>query len=64
MLKVEKLEVNYGVIRAIRGIALEIKENSIVTLIGSNGAGKTSTLNALVNIIKKTGSSEICRQRY
>jgi branched-chain amino acid transport system ATP-binding protein len=55
MLKVEKLEVNYGVIRAIRGIALEIKENSIVTLIGSNGAGKTSTLNALVNIIKKRG---------
>ncbi len=55
MLKVKDLKVNYGVIRAIRGIDLEIKPNSIVTLIGSNGAGKTSTLNAIVNIVKKKG---------
>ncbi len=55
MLKVENLEVNYGVIRAVRGIDLEVKPNTIVTLIGANGAGKTSTLNAIVNIVKKKG---------
>jgi branched-chain amino acid transport system ATP-binding protein len=58
MLSVKNLEVNYGVIRAIRGVDLEIKKNTIVTLIGSNGAGKTSTLNAVVNIVKKRGSIE------
>jgi branched-chain amino acid transport system ATP-binding protein len=58
MLKIEDLRVNYGVIRAIRGINIDVKQNSIVTLIGSNGAGKTSTLNAIVNIIKKSGKVE------
>lgn len=56
MLKVENLEVKYGVISAVRGIDMFIKENTIVTLIGANGAGKTSTLNALVNSIKKKGT--------
>ncbi len=55
MLKVNNLEVYYGVIAAVRGINFEVKEGSIVTLIGSNGAGKTSTLNAIVNSIKKKG---------
>jgi len=55
MLKVENLEVKYGVISAVRGIDMHIQEKSIVTLIGANGAGKTSTLNALVNSIKKKG---------
>jgi len=55
MLKVEDLEVYYGVIAAVRGIDLQVEKNNIVTLIGANGAGKTSTLNALVNSIKKKG---------
>jgi len=55
MLKVENLEVYYGVIAAVRGIDLHVEQNNIVTLIGANGAGKTSTLNALVNSIKKKG---------
>jgi len=55
MLNVENLEVYYGVIAAVRGIDIEVKQNNIVTLIGANGAGKTSTLNALVNSIKKKG---------
>jgi len=55
MLKVENLEVYYGVIAAVRGIDMHIAQNTIVTLIGANGAGKTSTLNALVNSIKKKG---------
>ena len=53
MLKVKNLEVKYGVIEAVRGISFEIKEGQIVTLIGSNGAGKTSTLNGIMNLIKK-----------
>ena len=55
MLKVENLEVYYGVIAAVRGIDIHVQKNHIVTLIGANGAGKTSTLNALVNSIKKKG---------
>ncbi len=55
MLKVKNLEVYYGVIAAVRGIDFNVKEGQIVTLIGSNGAGKTSTLNAIVNSIKKKG---------
>lgn len=58
MFKVEKLVVNYGVIQAVRGINLEIKEGQIVSLIGSNGAGKTSTLNAIMNLIPKKGKVE------
>ena len=58
MLKVKNLEVKYGVIEAVRGISFEIKEGQIVTLIGSNGAGKTSTLNGIMNLIKKSGEVE------
>ncbi len=55
MLKVKNLEVYYGVIAAVRNISFSVKEGQIVTLIGSNGAGKTSTLNAIVNSVKKKG---------
>ncbi|MEI7562069.1 MAG: ATP-binding cassette domain-containing protein, partial [Actinomycetes bacterium] len=40
MLKIENLEVTYGNIKAIKGISLEVNQGEIVTLIGSNGAGK------------------------
>ncbi len=55
MLKIKKLEVYYGVIAAVRGIDINVEKGSIVTLIGANGAGKTSTLNAIVNSIRKKG---------
>jgi len=55
MLKIENLKVDYGVISAVRGINLNVKAGNIVTLIGANGAGKTSTLNAIVNSVKKSG---------
>ncbi|NPA28406.1 MAG: ABC transporter ATP-binding protein [Epsilonproteobacteria bacterium] len=58
MLKVKNLVVKYGVINAVRGIDLEVKKGEIVTLIGANGAGKTSTLNAIVNLVKKSGYVE------
>ncbi|MEG2307221.1 MAG: ATP-binding cassette domain-containing protein, partial [Erysipelotrichaceae bacterium] len=57
MLKIEQLEVNYGVIAAIKGIDLEVNEGEIVTLIGANGAGKTSILKAISGLEKiKSGN--------
>ncbi len=55
MLKVKNLEVYYGVIAAVRGINFEVKEGEIISLIGANGAGKTSTLEALLNSVKRKG---------
>ena len=57
MLKLENLEVSYGNIKAIKGISLEVNQGEIVTLIGSNGAGKSTTLRAISGILKpKSGS--------
>lgn len=53
MLTVDNLHVSYGGIKAIRGININIEENKIVTLIGANGAGKSSTLRAIMNLVKK-----------
>jgi branched-chain amino acid transport system ATP-binding protein len=53
MLKVENLSVHYGAIRALRGISFEVAPGEIITLIGANGAGKSTTLHAVSNIIKK-----------
>ncbi|MDB6068872.1 MAG: transporter ATP-binding protein [Verrucomicrobiales bacterium] len=52
MLDVRNLEVAYGSIRALHGVSLHVPEKSIVTLIGANGAGKSSTLRALSGLIK------------
>ena len=55
MLKVKNLEVYYGLIKAVRGVDFSVKAGQIVSLIGSNGAGKTSTLQSIVNDVRKTG---------
>jgi len=55
MLVVRNLQVFYGLIQAVKGISFEVKTGQIVSLIGSNGAGKSSTLNALLNSVKKRG---------
>jgi branched-chain amino acid transport system ATP-binding protein len=55
MLKVKNLSVYYGLIKAVKNIDFEVKKGQIVSLIGSNGAGKTSTLSAIVSDVKKTG---------
>ncbi|MHA1568893.1 MAG: ABC transporter ATP-binding protein, partial [Alphaproteobacteria bacterium] len=52
MLEVRGLVVNYGKIRAVRGISLDVAEGEIVALIGANGAGKSSTMNAVCGIVK------------
>jgi branched-chain amino acid transport system ATP-binding protein len=59
MLKVEGLAVNYGAIRALRLISFEVARGEIITLIGANGAGKSTTLNAISNIIKKNTGTVI-----
>jgi len=56
MLKVKNLKVKYGVIEAVRGIDFNVKAGEITTIIGANGAGKTSTLNAIFNVVKKEGT--------
>jgi branched-chain amino acid transport system ATP-binding protein len=54
LLRVEGLTVHYGAIQALRGISFEVARGEIITLIGSNGAGKSTTLHGISNIIKKT----------
>ena len=54
MLIIEDLKVNYGGIEAVKGISFEVPENEIVTLIGANGAGKSTTLRTIAGLIKAT----------
>ncbi|HHY65300.1 MAG TPA: ABC transporter ATP-binding protein [Clostridiaceae bacterium] len=57
MLKVNDLKVNYGGIEAVKGISFEVPEKSIVTLIGANGAGKSTTLRTISGLVKpKSGT--------
>ncbi len=57
MLKVENLFVNYGGIEAVKGISLDVPDGSIITLVGANGAGKSTTLRSIVGLVKaKSGS--------
>ena len=57
MLKIDDLKVRYGGIEAVKGISFEVPEGAIVTLIGANGAGKSTTLNAVSGLLRsKTGS--------
>ena len=57
MLKIENLAVHYGGIQALRGLSLEVPMGKIVTLIGANGAGKSSTLRSIAGLVKgKSGS--------
>jgi branched-chain amino acid transport system ATP-binding protein len=57
MLVVENLHVSYGAIKALHGVHLEVKQGSIVTLIGANGAGKSTTLRALSGLAKVAAGS-------
>ncbi len=59
MLKVEDLHVYYGNIHAIKGVSFEVEEGEIVTLIGANGAGKSTTLNTITGLLKPRSGSVI-----
>jgi len=54
LLKVEKLETYYGKVAALKGISFEVKQGDIVTLLGSNGAGKSTTLRTISGLISPT----------
>lgn len=56
LLEVKDLEVSYGRLRAVKGISLEVHEGEIVTLMGANGAGKSSVLSALSGLIPFRGT--------
>ena len=57
MLEVKDLEVNYGVIKAIKGVSFEVKEGEVIALIGANGAGKTTILHTVSGLLNKTAGS-------
>jgi branched-chain amino acid transport system ATP-binding protein len=63
MLEIRNLSVSYGGIRALHGISLEVRQGSIVTLIGSNGAGKTTVLRAVSGLLK-TQSGEVIYENH
>lgn len=52
MLKIENLEVSYGMIKAIKGISFEVNRGEIIALIGANGAGKTTILHTLTGLVQ------------
>lgn len=52
MLKINDLKVSYGGIEAVKGVTLEVPENHIVTLIGANGAGKSTILQSIIGLVK------------
>lgn len=59
MLEIKDLHVHYGGIHALRGISLNIEEGKIISLVGANGAGKSTTLKAIMSLIQKTSGSVI-----
>jgi branched-chain amino acid transport system ATP-binding protein len=57
LLKIENLRVNYGNVEALHGINLEVEQGEIVTILGANGAGKSTTLNAISGLVQITDGS-------
>ena len=57
ILSIHDLSVNYGGIEAVKGISFDVHEGEIVTLIGANGAGKSSTLRTIVGLVKPSGGT-------
>ncbi|MCR5577297.1 MAG: ABC transporter ATP-binding protein [Oscillospiraceae bacterium] len=61
MLSIKDLKVNYGGIEAVKGISFDVEEGSIVTLIGANGAGKSSTLRTIAGLVKPAAGKIVFR---
>ena len=52
LLEIDGLDVHYGGIHALKGVSMKVEAGEVVTLIGANGAGKTSTLRAISGLVK------------
>ena len=65
VLKLTDLNAHYGHIHALRGISLEVKAGQIVTMLGANGAGKSTTMKCISGLLKPTGEigRASCRER-
>ena len=61
ILSIKDLKVNYGGIEAVKGISFDVEEGSIVTLIGANGAGKSSTLRTIAGLVKPAAGRIVFR---
>jgi len=59
MLEIRDLQVHYGGIHALRGISLNVEDGKIISLIGANGAGKSTTLKAIMGLVQKTSGTVI-----
>ena len=57
MLTIDRLEVRYGGITALRGVSLEVNEGETVLLVGANGAGKSSIINAVMGLVSTSGGA-------
>lgn len=64
MLKVNQIDVSYGDIQIIRGVSIEVLERQIVTLLGGNGAGKSTVMKTISGYLRpKSGNVEFCQTR-
>ena len=61
ILSIRDLKVHYGGIEAVKGISFDVEEGIIVTLIGANGAGKSSTLRSIIGLVKPAGGQILFR---
>ncbi|MCJ7549933.1 MAG: ATP-binding cassette domain-containing protein, partial [Anaerolineae bacterium] len=59
LLEVKDLNVSYGAIRALRGVSFHVDEGEVVTLIGANGAGKSTTLRTISGLLPVTSGEVI-----
>ncbi|MBC7814299.1 MAG: ABC transporter ATP-binding protein [Burkholderiales bacterium] len=59
MLEIRDLRVSYGAIKALRGLSFQVEDGQVVSLIGANGAGKSTTLNTLSGLLKPTKGSVV-----
>ena len=64
MLKVDNIDVYYGAIHAIKGISIEVPKGEIVTLVGSNGAGKSTTLRTISGLMKPKTARSCLKIKY
>ena len=63
MLEIRNLNVHYGGIHALRGINLEVDDGKIISLIGANGAGKSTTLKSVMGLVPKSAGSVVWNGR-